>query len=65
MSGREGVAQRGGRDRDLVLLGIYFHDLGKLLFAFTVFWAYIAFSQFMLIWYANIPEETAYFVTSR
>jgi hypothetical protein len=37
------------------------HDLGKLLFAFTVFWAYIAFSQFMLIWYANIPEETLWY----
>lgn len=39
----------------------HYHDLGKLLFAFTVFWAYIAFSQFMLIWYGNIPEETAWF----
>ncbi len=37
------------------------HDLGKLLFAFTVFWAYIAFSQYFLTWYANIPEETAFF----
>ncbi len=40
----------------------HFHDLGKMLFAFTVFWAYIAFSQFMLIWYANIPEETGFFM---
>lgn len=40
----------------------HFHDLGKLIFAFTLFWAYIWFSQFMLIWYANIPEETVYFV---
>jgi hypothetical protein len=39
----------------------HFHDLGKLLFGFVVFWAYIAFSQFMLIWYANIPEETIWF----
>ncbi|MEO1512282.1 MAG: hypothetical protein AAFU70_09430, partial [Planctomycetota bacterium] len=38
------------------------HDLGKLLFAFTVFWAYIGFSQYFLIWYSNIPEETAYFL---
>ena len=38
------------------------HDVGKLLFGFTVFWAYIAFSQYFLIWYANIPEETAYYV---
>lgn len=39
----------------------HFHDLGKLLYAFNVFWAYIAFSQFMLIWYSNIPEETVFF----
>lgn len=37
------------------------HDIGKLLFGFTVFWAYIAFSQFILIWYANLPEETIYY----
>jgi hypothetical protein len=36
------------------------HDLGKLIFAFVVFWAYIAFSQYMLIWYANLPEETGF-----
>jgi hypothetical protein len=39
----------------------HYHDLGKMMFAFTVFWAYIGFSQFMLLWYANIPEETAWF----
>jgi hypothetical protein len=39
----------------------HYHDVGKMMFAFTVFWSYIAFSQFMLIWYANIPEETAWF----
>jgi hypothetical protein len=39
----------------------HFHDMGKMLFAFTVFWTYIAFSQYMLIWYANIPEETAWY----
>ena len=39
----------------------HYHDLGKLLFTFTVFWAYIAFSQYFLIWYANIPEETIWF----
>lgn len=38
------------------------HDLGKLVFAFSVFWAYIAFSQYFLIWYANIPEETVYYL---
>ncbi len=40
----------------------HYHDLGKLLFAFCVFWAYIAFSQYMLIWYGNLPEETVYFL---
>jgi hypothetical protein len=37
------------------------HDLGKLTFGFVVFWAYIAFSQYMLIWYANLPEETVWY----
>jgi hypothetical protein len=37
------------------------HDVGKMLFGFTVFWAYIAFSQYILIWYANIPEETIWY----
>ncbi len=42
----------------------HYHDLGKLLFAFgVVFWAYIAFSQYMLIWYANIPEEIPFYLT--
>lgn len=40
----------------------HLHDLGKYLFAFTVFWAYIAYSQYMLIWYANMPEETIFFI---
>lgn len=40
----------------------HLHDLGKLLFAFCTFWMYIWFSQYMLIWYANITEETVYFV---
>ncbi len=39
------------------------HDLGKLLFAFSMFWAYIWFCQFMLIWYANLPEEVVYYST--
>ncbi len=39
----------------------HLHDLGKFVFAFSVFWAYITFCQFLLIWYANIPEETAWF----
>ncbi len=40
----------------------HFHIMGKLLLSFTVFWAYIAFDQYFLIWYANIPEETEFFV---
>lgn len=39
----------------------HIHDLGKFIFSFTTFWAYVAFSQFMLIWYANIPEETFFY----
>ncbi len=39
----------------------HYHDIGKMMFGFTVFWAYIGFSQFMLIWYANIPEETFWY----
>mgnify|MGYP001103943048 CR=1 FL=1 len=40
----------------------HYHDLGKLLFGFVFFWGYIAFSQYMLIWYANIPEETTWYM---
>ncbi len=39
----------------------HLHDVGKFMFAFSIFWTYLWFSQFMLIWYANIPEETGYF----
>jgi Ni/Fe-hydrogenase subunit HybB-like protein len=39
----------------------HLHDIGKFMFAFSIFWAYLWYSQFMLIWYANIPEETTYF----
>ncbi|MCF3110375.1 quinol:cytochrome C oxidoreductase [Niabella sp. CC-SYL272] len=39
----------------------HLHDLGKFIFAFSIFWTYLWFAQFMLIWYANIPEETVYF----
>ena len=41
----------------------HLHDLAKYMFGFSIFWAYLWFSQFMLIWYANIPEEVTYFVT--
>lgn len=46
----------------------HLHDMGKFMFAFSIFWTYLWFSQYMLIWYANIPEETIYFrerVTSK
>ena len=39
----------------------HLHDLGKLTFGFIVFWAYIGFSQYMLIWYGNLPEETGWY----
>lgn len=40
----------------------HLHDLGKFMFAFSVFWTYLWFSQYMLIWYSNQPEETKYFI---
>ncbi|AKJ01776.1 quinol:cytochrome c oxidoreductase quinone-binding subunit 2 [Archangium gephyra] len=40
----------------------HLHDLGKLMFGFATLWAYLWFSQFLLIWYSNIPEETVYFI---
>ncbi|MCH8904149.1 MAG: quinol:cytochrome C oxidoreductase [Bacteroidetes bacterium] len=40
----------------------HLHDLGKYMFAFTIMWTYLWFSQYMLIWYANMPEETYYYV---
>ena len=55
------ILQRSGRIWHAVSADHY-HDLGKLGFAFIVFWAYIAFSQFMLIWYSNIPEETTWYL---
>ncbi len=39
----------------------HYHDLGKFLFAFVFFWGYVSFSQFMLIWYADLPEETFWY----
>lgn len=41
----------------------HIHDLAKFMFGFSIFWTYLWFSQFMLIWYANIPEEVTYFVS--
>jgi hypothetical protein len=40
----------------------HYHVMGKFMLAFTIFWAYVGFSQYMLIWYANIPEENIYFI---
>lgn len=42
--------------------GSHIHDLGKFMFGFSIFWAYLWFSQFMLIWYANLPEEVTYYM---
>jgi hypothetical protein len=53
--------RKAGYLRDTVTLEHY-HIMGKWMLSFTVFWAYIGFSQYMLIWYANIPEETEYFI---
>ncbi len=55
------VAQKLGHGTGAITTEHY-HDLGKLLFAFVVFWGYIAFSQYLLIWYANIPEETGWYM---
>lgn len=52
--------QRSGRLTHSITTEHY-HDLGKWVFAFVFFWAYTAFSQFMLIWYGNIPEETVWY----
>lgn len=54
-------ATRGEHFLHNVISTEHFHDLGKMLFAFVVFWTYIAFSQFFLIWYGNIPEETIFY----
>jgi hypothetical protein len=43
----------------------HLHDVAKMMFGFTVFWAYIAFSQYFLIWYGNMPEETQYYLLRR
>jgi hypothetical protein len=55
------VAMRGVGLLDTVISAEHLHDIGKLLFGFTAFWAYIAFSQFFLMWYANLPEETVWY----
>ena len=54
--------RRAGYLKDIITLEHY-HIMGKWMLAFTIFWAYIGFGQYMLIWYANIPEETQFFIT--
>src|SRR5436309_10711929 len=54
--------QQAGYLKNVVTME-HFHIMGKWMFAFCVFWAYIGFGQYMLIWYANIPEEIQYFLT--
>ncbi len=54
--------RQSGVFSELVVNDNHVHDIGKLMFGFTVFWAYIFFSQFMLQWYANIPEEITYYL---
>ena len=55
------VAMRGAGLLDTVISAEHLQDIGKFLFAFTAFWAYIAFSQFFLMWYGNLPEETIWY----
>jgi hypothetical protein len=55
------VAMRRAGLLDTVISAEHLHDIGKLLFAFMVFWTYIAFCQFFHIWYANLPEETIWY----
>jgi hypothetical protein len=55
------AAMRGAGLLDTVITAEHLQDVGKLMFGFMVFWSYIAFSQFFLIWYANLPEETVWY----
>jgi hypothetical protein len=55
------AAMRGAGLVDTVISADHLQDVGKFLFAFTAFWAYISFSQFFLMWYANLPEETIFY----
>jgi len=54
--------RQAGYLKDVVTVEHY-HIMGKWMLAFSIFWAYIGFGQYMLIWYANIPEETQFFIT--
>ena len=52
---------RNALGADELILERHFHDIGKLCFGFTAFWGYLTFSQFLVIWYGNMPEETHFF----
>jgi hypothetical protein len=54
------LLQKAGKLKGLVNVEHY-HDMGKFMFGFVMFWSYIAFSQLILIWYGNIPEETNWY----
>ncbi len=53
--------QKAGKVRELITVE-HFHDMGKFMFGFIMFWSYIAFSQLLLYWYGNIPEETNWYM---
>jgi hypothetical protein len=55
------LLRRNGFLREIVTVEHY-HDIGRLIYGFIIFWTYITFSQFFLIWYANIPEETSWYL---
>jgi hypothetical protein len=57
------VLLRARRPLDTFVSGRQLHDLGKMLFAFSTFWAYIWAAQYLLIWYGNIPDEISHFVS--
>ena len=52
------LAWRRFLNAEAMITDIHFHDLGKLCFAFTAFWGYLTFGQYLVIWYGNMPEET-------
>jgi hypothetical protein len=55
------VVMRAAGLLETIITAEHLHDIGKFLFAFTAFWAYISFSQFFLMWYGNMPEETIWY----
>ena len=55
---------RAGYLRNTITID-HLHDVAKMMFGFTVFWAYIGFAQYFLIWYGNMPEETQFYLLRR